>query len=73
MKNLLQYSCVALALALCGTASLSAERNSPVSERRVAHTPRARGAAPEVDPSLAIGGITLLAGSLTVLRARRRS
>jgi hypothetical protein len=28
--------------------------------------------APEVDPGLAIGGLTLLGGSLTVLRARRR-
>jgi hypothetical protein len=27
--------------------------------------------APEVDPALAIGGFSLLAGSLTVLRARR--
>jgi hypothetical protein len=27
--------------------------------------------APEVDPSLAIGGITLLAGALTALRARK--
>jgi hypothetical protein len=28
--------------------------------------------APEVDPSLAFGGLTLLGGTLTVLRARRR-
>jgi LPXTG-motif cell wall-anchored protein len=28
--------------------------------------------ASEVDPSLALGGLTLLAGALTVLRARRR-
>ena len=27
--------------------------------------------APEVDPGLAIGGITLLAGGLTALRARK--
>jgi len=29
--------------------------------------------APEIDPSLAIGGFTLLVGSLAVLRGRRRS
>jgi len=28
--------------------------------------------APEVDPSLAVAGISFLAGTLTVLRARRR-
>ena len=28
--------------------------------------------APEVDPALALGGLALLAGSLTVVRARRR-
>lgn len=33
------------------------------------HDPRQ---APEVDPNLAIGGFTLLAGSLTVIRARRK-
>jgi hypothetical protein len=30
------------------------------------------GAAPEVDPSLAVGGISFLAGSLVVLRSRLR-
>jgi LPXTG-motif cell wall-anchored protein len=28
--------------------------------------------APEVDPSLALGGLTLLGGTLTVLRSRRK-
>jgi hypothetical protein len=28
--------------------------------------------APEIDPALALGGLALLAGSLTVMRARRR-
>ena len=31
------------------------------------------GVAPEVDPSLAFGGLTLLGGTLTVLRAKRRN
>jgi len=30
------------------------------------------GAAPEVDPSLAVAGISFLAGSLAVLRSRQR-
>jgi LPXTG-motif cell wall-anchored protein len=30
------------------------------------------GAAPEVDPSLALAGLTFLSGSLVVLRSRRR-
>jgi len=33
---------------------------------------RTNGAAPEVDPSLAVGGISFLAGSLVVLRSRLR-
>lgn len=32
----------------------------------------ARPRAPEVDPSLAIGGLTLLAGTIAVLRIRRK-
>jgi hypothetical protein len=38
------------------------------------HDPGMPGApsAPEVDPSLAIGGITLVAGALTVMRAGKR-
>ena len=35
-------------------------------------TPPAPATAPEVDPSLAIVGISFLAGTLTVLRVRRR-
>jgi hypothetical protein len=34
--------------------------------------PHAPATAPEVDPSLAIVGISFLAGTLTVLRVRRR-
>jgi hypothetical protein len=33
---------------------------------------RTSGAAPEVDPSLALAGISFLAGSLAVLRSRLR-
>lgn len=36
-------------------------------------TPAAVAAAPEIDPSSALGALTLLAGALAVLRGRRRS
>ena len=51
-----------LALVLAATASTAALA------RDHRHEPKQ---APEVDPNLAIGGVTLLAGALTVLRARR--
>ncbi|HEX4320737.1 MAG TPA: LPXTG cell wall anchor domain-containing protein [Acidobacteriaceae bacterium] len=63
MKNSLKLSLFALALALVATPRAHA-RPQPVSP-----SPRT---APEVDPSLAIGGLTLLGGSLTVLRSRRK-
>jgi hypothetical protein len=31
-----------------------------------------KATAPEVDPALTVGGLALLAGSLTIMRARRR-
>lgn len=31
-----------------------------------------QGKVPEIDPSLAIGGLTLLAGSIAVLRTRQK-
>jgi len=37
-----------------------------------AHDHQGGGAAPEVDPSLAVAGISFLAGSLVVLRSRLR-
>lgn len=48
-------------------------------EHSQAHSDRSTGivvhgaVAPEVDPSMAVAGLALLAGSLTVLRSRRRS
>jgi hypothetical protein len=58
MKNLLKNALVVLGLALCTCTA--------------AHAIAFRPAAPEVDPSLAIGGFTLLAGTLAVLRVRRK-
>lgn len=58
-KNLLKYSIVMLGLALgtCSAAYGLAFRHGHV---------------PEVDPSVAIGGLTLLAGTIAVLRVRRK-
>jgi hypothetical protein len=55
-KNLLKYVLVVLGLAL-GTAAAA---HGMVLFKK-----------PEVDPSLAISGLTLLAGTLAVLRVRR--
>ena len=57
-KNLLKYTLLVLGLALATCAS--------------AHgMVFFKGGAPEVDPSLAVSGLTLLAGTLAVLRVRR--
>ena len=56
-KNLLKYSFVILSLALSSCTAAYG-----MAFKRL----------PEVDPSLAIAGLTLLAGSLAVLRVRRK-
>lgn len=59
MKNLLKYSCLVLGFAAgaCPAAFGLAFGGHQ--------------GAPEIDPSLAIGGLTLLAGTIAVLRTRR--
>jgi hypothetical protein len=69
----LKYSLLALALVL-GTASAAHADDSwdnffGDNNNNHNHQPHQ---APEVDPTLAIGGISLLAGTLTVVRAKRR-
>jgi len=81
LKTLLKYSLLALALAL--STNVFAQQggwggnggnggnggwNSPPPGR----PPSNNNIAPEVDPSLALSGFTLLGGALTVLRSRRR-
>jgi hypothetical protein len=74
LTKFLKYSSLALALVLGTSASAHAEslwrilfgHHEPVHHQYLA--PRA----PEIDPALAISGITLVAGTTTVLRARRR-
>jgi hypothetical protein len=61
MKNLLQCAFLTLALLVAASTVATAQASGPL-----------RQSAPEVDPSLAVVGISLLAGTLTVARARRR-
>ncbi|MGA3161172.1 MAG: hypothetical protein ABSC77_08130 [Terracidiphilus sp.] len=56
-KNLFKYSLVALGIAF-GTCAVA--HGLAFSKRR-----------PEIDPSLAVSAVTLLAGSLAVLHVRR--
>jgi hypothetical protein len=58
-RYLLKYSFVALSLGLFASATAFGMAFRP-------------GHVPEVDPSLAIGGLTLLAGTIAVLRIQRK-
>ena len=62
MKAILKYSLLALAL------FLSIAPRAHAAPTSTAVPPRT---APEVDPTLAVTGLALLAGSLSVARARR--
>jgi LPXTG-motif cell wall-anchored protein len=68
MKTALKFSLFALALAM--TMSPMAQAHDPHD-----HDPNPPhdlpNTAPEVDPSMAFAGLTLLGGTLTVLRSRR--
>jgi hypothetical protein len=55
-KNLLKNAFIVLGLALCTSTAAYAGPHP----------------APEVDPSMVIGGLTLLAGTLAVLRVRHK-
>jgi hypothetical protein len=79
MKNLLKYSFLILALTLGTSIAAHADRSDdphpiPPKLDPPKHDPLQPEfrEAPEVDPSLAIGGFSLLAGTLMVLRAQRR-
>jgi len=65
-----QSSALVLGLALSlGTPAFALDRAIVPTPDHHGHS---GGAAPEVDPSLAVGGISFLAGSLVVLRSRLR-
>lgn len=70
MTNLLKPSMLALVLALHTCNTVSGTPGSPGGTTQPTKPPPAQ--ASEVDPGLALGGLTLLAGALTVLRVRRR-
>ncbi len=74
--NFMKYSVLALALSLSVSAKAHAhgdDRHHPPPPPPPPSKCGGDRVAPEVDPSLAMGGLTLLGGTLTVLRARRRS
>jgi LPXTG-motif cell wall-anchored protein len=62
MSNILKFALLTLVLVVGGNTAAHA---NPAATSR----PKT---APEVDPSLAVVGVSLLAGTLTVLRARKR-
>lgn len=68
MTNLLKPSILAFALLLHTCNTVPGTRSNPGGPS----SPGKPAQAAEVDPGVAIAGITLLAGALTVLRARRR-
>ncbi|HEY9127859.1 MAG TPA: LPXTG cell wall anchor domain-containing protein [Acidobacteriaceae bacterium] len=69
MTNLLKPSILAFALALhaCNTVP-----GTPGNSAGAPGKPGKPTQASEVDPGMALAGLTLLAGTLTVLRVRRR-
>ena len=67
MSNILKFALLPLLLAVGGNASAHAA--VPCASTNPSCKPKT---APEVDPSLAVVGVSLLAGTLTVLRAHKR-
>jgi hypothetical protein len=63
MTKTIKRSMLVLAMATLATTAAYAKHGD--------HNDRHPHQAPEIDANLAIGGFTLLAGTLTVLRARR--
>jgi LPXTG-motif cell wall-anchored protein len=70
MTNKLKYSALMLALA-AGTSTIALANPFESEHRRAPHQP-APQRAPEIDSSMMLSGLTLLGGTLTVLRARRK-
>jgi len=70
LRKLFKYAFLAFALTL-GVSTLAYANPRHDHDHDRDRKPKAYEA-PEVDPGLAIGGFSLLAGTLTVLRAQRR-
>ncbi len=73
MKNSLKYALLGLALSLSVSTNAHASGWGWGPPKLPPPPPPPHGpvTAPEVDPSLAVSGFALLAGTLTVVRARR--
>lgn len=71
MKTFLQYSVLVLALAM-GTSTRAHAREHEGHEPPQTKNPPCDNVAPEVDPSMAITGFSMLGGTLMVLRSRLR-
>jgi hypothetical protein len=67
MKSILKYSILAVSLSLTAIPSAHADRDKDKDKP----TPGHERTAPEIDPSLALSGLALLGGSLSVVHARR--
>jgi hypothetical protein len=72
LKKVLKYSFLGLALAVGASAAAHADSWNHDPHRQKLEPRTGPRIAPEVDPTLAISGLSLLAGTLTVLRARGR-
>ena len=73
MKNLLKHSLLVMALTIIASTSAHADGWGDWGwGNHKHHGGKPSHVAPEVDPSLAISGLMLLGGTLTVLRSRRR-
>lgn len=73
MNHLLKYSLMGLVLTLAASTSAHAHGWGWVPPRWEPLPAPKPHVAPEVDPSLAISGIALLAGTLAVARSKRAS
>ena len=70
MSNILKFALLTLVLTVGGNTAANANPTSaPCASTNPGCKPKT---APEVDPTLATVGVSLLAGTLTVLRARKR-
>jgi LPXTG-motif cell wall-anchored protein len=69
MKTALKSSLLALALAVAASPMAQAHDKDKHHDPKPPCDPP--NTAPEVDPSMAFAGLTLLGGTLTVLRSRR--
>jgi hypothetical protein len=71
MKKILKYSILVVSLSLTAIPSAHADRDKDKDKDKDKLNLGHQRTAPEIDPSLALSGLALLAGSLSVVHARR--